>query len=571
MKGLPPHLQKYIVDQDHHVYSPVDQAVWRFCLRQLKSFLAVHAHESYLGGLEKTGISIERIPKISEISDKISKFGWRALPVSGFIPPAAFMELQALNVLPIASDIRSLDHIAYTPAPDIVHEAAGHAPMLAVQEFADYLRRYAQVAKKAIISREDMEIYKAIRDLSDVKENPASTAAQISASEKHLIDVTESVTHVSEATWLSRMNWWTAEYGLIGSLQSPKIFGAGLLSSVGESRFCLSEKVKKIPLSVDCIEMTYDITEPQPQLFVTPDFPTLSKVLDDFAERMAFKKGGVEGVKRIIQAETVNTVELESGLQISGRCVEILNNGAYLRFEGPSQLSYQSQELPGHGQKYHAEGFGTPVGYLVKFPGVSPSELSEIQLGQLVSGGEIRLEYQSGVLVTGRLKGQLRKEGRLLILTLENARAELSGRVLFDPSWGPFDVAMGAEIPSVYGGPADRESYGDMDDFVAARIITPPLTEKQKQLHASYARVREWRETNSLPADDVVKSELAAHKKNFGDDWLLVLEIYELLKRDRPQSELATITKLSLEEIASKLPEQADLIFDGLSLIEKIE
>lgn len=569
MKNLPPHLQKYIVDQESHVYSPVDQAVWRFCLRQLKSFLALHAHEAYLDGLEKTGISIDRIPKISEISDKLSKFGWRALPVSGFIPPAAFMELQALNVLPIASDLRSLDHIAYTPAPDIVHEAAGHAPMLAVQEFADYLRQYAQVAKKAIISREDMDIYKAIRDLSDMKENPASTREQIEASEKHLARVTAAVTHISEATWLSRMNWWTAEYGLIGSLKAPKIFGAGLLSSVGESRYCLSEKVKKIPLTVDCIEMTYDITEPQPQLFVTPDFASLSTVLDDFAKRMAFKIGGVEGVKRIIQAETVNTVELESGLQISGRCVEILKDGAYLRFTGPTQLSFKSAELSGHGKKYHADGFSTPVGFLKKFPSTSPSQLSDGHLQQLITNGEIRLEYQSGVLVTGRVKNQLRVEGRLLILTLENANAELDGRVLFDPSWGTFDVAMGSSIPSVYGGPADREAYGDMDDFVAARITSPPLTERQKKLHASYSRVRQWRESNLLPADDVLKRELDQHRESFKDDWLLILEIYELVKRDRPQSSLAVEARALLQSMAKERPDQADLISDGISLIEK--
>lgn len=127
--NLPFHLKKYIVEQDYDKYTSRDHAVWRYILRQLKNFLGTHAHESYLAGLEKTGIEIEQIPRIENISAHLEKFGWRALPVSGFIPPAAFMELQSLNILPIASDMRSLDHLLYTPAPDIVHEAAGHAPI----------------------------------------------------------------------------------------------------------------------------------------------------------------------------------------------------------------------------------------------------------------------------------------------------------------------------------------------------------------------------------------------------------------------------------------------------------
>lgn len=132
---LPEHLKKYIVEQNYDRYTPLDQAVWRYCLRQLKKFLSVHGHESYLTGLEKTGIDVESIPKISDMSEKLQKFGWRALPVSGFIPPAAFMELQSLSILPIASDMRSIDHLLYTPAPDIVHEAAGHAPIIVDPEY----------------------------------------------------------------------------------------------------------------------------------------------------------------------------------------------------------------------------------------------------------------------------------------------------------------------------------------------------------------------------------------------------------------------------------------------------
>src|SRR5690606_34246339 len=150
--------------------------------------------------------------------------------------------------------------------------------------------------------------------------------------QKALESVSAQVSHVSEATELSRMNWWTAEYGLIGPLKNPKIFGAGILSSVGEARWCLSDKVKKIPLTVECTQQSYDITEPQPQLFVTPSFAHLGDVLHEFSKSMAYRKGGRHGMDRAIRAKTVNTAELNSGLQISFRFTQVLEENGEIVF-----------------------------------------------------------------------------------------------------------------------------------------------------------------------------------------------------------------------------------------------
>lgn len=567
---LPAHLRRYIVDQADRQYTPVDQAVWRFALRQLRSYLKVHAHETYVPGLTETGIDIETIPRIADISAKISRFGWRALPVSGFIPPAAFMELQALNVLPIASDIRSIDHLLYTPAPDIIHEAAGHAPMLANPEFARYLTNYAQVAKKALISSEDMSLYRAIRELSDVKENPSSTPEQIRRAEEELNRTSAALTHVSEATWLSRMNWWTAEYGLIGDLKSPKIFGAGLLSSVGEARLCLSEKVKKLPLTIDCIEYGYDITEPQPQLFVTPNFETLNTVLEELAAKMAFRLGGLTGVQRAIQAGTVNTLELNSGLQISGKCEEVLLDRegapAYLRFNGPSQLSFADRQLPEQGPDYHRHGFGTPVGRLATFPQRCPSELGDSAWSGLGAkpGGRVRLEYTSGVTVEGDFNGRFEKNGKTVLLSLTDARAEFNGRVLFEPSWGSFDIAIGSMVTSVFGGPADRGAYGETDDFVASRVPTPSYSPLELRRHEAYAKVRELR-TLGYEGSTLVTSLrplLEQATTDFGDDWLLLLELYELALNRGGDPGLTATLKGKLESF----PREEGTIREGLAL-----
>ena len=123
---IPDYLKTYVVEQNYEEYTPQDQAVWRFIMRQSRDYFSKHAHPIYLSGLEETGIPITEIPNIDEMDKKLSKFGWGAVCICGFIPSAAFLDFLAKKILPIASDMRTLDHLHYTPAPDIVHEAAGH-------------------------------------------------------------------------------------------------------------------------------------------------------------------------------------------------------------------------------------------------------------------------------------------------------------------------------------------------------------------------------------------------------------------------------------------------------------
>lgn len=579
---LPEHLKKYIVEQDEAKYTPIDQACWRYIMRQLRDFLCIHAHESYIEGLAQTGISTDHIPQISEISSHLEKFGWRALPVSGFIPPAAFMELQALSVLPIASDMRTLGHIMYTPAPDIVHEAAGHAPLLANKEFSDYLKTYAQVARKAIISREDLEVYSAIRELSDIKEHPQSSQTDIDKAQKKLEQVSKQTSHISEASQLSRMNWWTAEYGLIGSLDNPKIFGAGLLSSVGEAKSCLKANVKKIPLTVDCIHQTYDITEQQPQLFVTPDFKTLTTVLEDFAKQMAFNVGGIEGINKAIQAESVNTVELDSGIQISGICKSAIcdtqnsKNIIYLQFSGPSQLCYKDQQLDEQGKDYHQHGYSTAIGEIKNPTGSGKINLSSCQETDLNNWGwkknnKIQIDYISGIHISGVLQNCVFHNGKLLLLAFSECTVtdKNSGQKLFDPSWGVYDLAIGNQVTSVFGGPADRKAYGEGQDFVAARVPQKKYPEQELQKHQLYQNVRNLR--NTVKSNIHLNAEIQCIYERAlsiaSQDWLLFLECYELACMSEQTTNLKPILLSKLNDLKTVSKEQKQMIEDGLHLI----
>lgn len=571
---LPDHLKKYIVDDENIEYTSVEHATWRFILRLLKNYLSKNAHKSYLKGLESTGITTEEIPRIKDISEKLSQFGWRAVPVSGFIPPAVFMELQSLSLLPIASDMRTLKHLAYTPAPDIIHEAAGHAPLLVNPSFSNYLKQYAEIASKAIMYKTDLDIYKAIRELSDIKEYSESTPEDNERAEKNLDIAIKNSQGVSEAAILARMNWWTAEYGLIGDMNNPKIYGAGLLSSVGESRTALEDITKKIPFSKDCVNFSYDITEPQPQLFVTSSFDELTKVLHEVAETMAFKRGGEESLEKAIIAKTINTVQLNSNLQISGLLSYIRKNdegkAIYLHFEGPCQLSYKGVQLTHHGTNRHSEGFGAPLGYLEREEVcLSEMTLSELESLNFIENHRIDLKYGSGIRICGTVKSLDFIDNKPLLATLKDCKVTFADEVLFAPEWGEYDLVFGSSVPSVFRGPADRNAYGMIEeDFEAKRVPQKHYTETENHLMNLYQDVREQRRNHQYNIKKV-ESILNDLKKNHANDWLLKLEIYEFCLECDPQPQWTSSLRSELLEHNVDDPEVKRLIETGLQLLEK--
>jgi phenylalanine-4-hydroxylase len=518
---VPEHLLPFLSEQDPSLYTPIDQAAWRYIQRASRPFFEAHAHPAWLPGLQATGVPADRIPLISEMDACLAQIGFGAVPVVGFIPPAVFMELLSLGLLPIACDMRRLEHLGYTPAPDIVHEAAGHAPILAEPAYGAYVRRYGELARRVIFSRQDEAVYEAVRDLSDREEDPATGAAELAAAREwlRLAVVSEAVAGPpSEAQELSRMAWWTIEYGLVGDLRAPRIYGAGLLSSVSEAARCLGPDVERRPLTLGCIEVGYDITRPQPQLFVAPDFAALGAVLEQLAERMAYRRGGLFGLERARTAGTVTTTVLDSGLQISGVLAEVRCDGGgrprWLRWEGPAALAAGESEL---------EGFGTAT-----FP-----EGLSIDFGRPL---EVRL-------------------------------ASLPGH-----------LACGSLVVSVFGGAADRARWArSMPLPVGTREVRRPktnLTEQNRRLCTLYARVRSLRDREhqgrGAPHLDALRSVHAALAQEPQRDWLLRLELLELAERTdvhSPERNLFGATvRAELREIAGEVGGPAELIQRGLEV-----
>ncbi|MCG2419702.1 aromatic amino acid hydroxylase [Aequorivita sp. F47161] len=574
---LPPHLKQYIKPQNYEQYTPINQAVWRYVMRKNVAYLTKVAHESYLSGLKKTGISINDIPSMYGMNRILKEIGWAAVAVDGFIPPNAFMEFQAYKVLVIASDIRQLENIEYTPAPDIIHEGAGHAPIIASPDYAEYLRRFGEVGAKAISSAHDMDMYEAVRELSILKEAEGISQELINAAEAKVEELQNKKVKPSEISLIRNLHWWTVEYGLVGTVEKPRIYGAGLLSSIGESVWCMQDEVKKIPYSIEAAYQDFDITKPQPQLYVTPDFAYLQEVLEEFANTMAVRKGGWRGLKKLIKSKQLGTIEISTGLQISGRFSRMIKNEdnevVYFETDGETALSYREKEVIGHGVSRHKNGFRSPLGKLkginLAIENMGPRDL---QAYNFYDGKPIEFEFESGITVKGlNVTGMRNLRGELMLIQFTDCTVKYKDEVLFTPEMGDFDMAVGKEIVSAFAGAADYNSFNLVNHVATSKTIRPQLSEKEKELNLLYKEVRETREknpplTSSSKEGDRLKKIFRVLKDNHTTDWLLPLEIYEIVsKTDFGFSEEILQYLLNLKQ---QKPKVAHLIEGGLALLE---
>ena len=571
-KKLPQRLLYHSVSQDYSLYTNIDQAVWRYIMKISYPFFKDNAHEKYVDGLDLMGISINKIPLVDDMDKKLDNYNWGAVAVKGFIPPIVFMEFLSKKVLPIAVDMRTHHHINYTPAPDIVHESSGHAPIIADPDYAEYLSAYGEISRYAIESKYDSALYELIREMSDIKENPNSKIEDLKKIEKRFEKMNKKNVWLSEAAELARMNWWTIEYGLVGDLKNPKIYGAGLLSSVSESNDCLKSKVKKIPISIDCIKTGYNITEPQPQLFVTKNFKELKQILYEYKKTMAYINGGEDGLNKAILSKNITTSVYDSGLQVSGILDKFIKDNndkiTYLQFVGNVQLSNNDIQIKGHGTDKHPNGYGGALGLLSDI-GLPLHQLNNEQLKQigLIENTNIKLEFDGGLIIEGKVKNIHKINNSPILVSLDQCEVRLNNKQLYKPEWGTYDLSCGNKIISVFGGPADWNKFYN---------YTPP---SEKSIHQSsnlnadtidlnilYGKVKTLKMNNA--DNDNYIPVLEKLYTDYPKDWLLCMEIYEkicndnLLKNEVKQLR-AHINKFSENELI------ADTIKRGLDLIEK--
>jgi phenylalanine-4-hydroxylase len=475
-------------------------------------------------------------------------------------------------VLVIAADIRQLEHIEYTSAPDIIHESAGHAPIISDTKYNQYLSYLGSIGTKALFSSKDYALYESIRALSILKEIPNVDQKELADAEALVLYNQQNLGAPSEMALLSRLQWWTVEYGLIGSIDQPKIYGAGLLSSIGESASCMDPKVKKIEYTFDALSYSYDITKEQPQLFVTPTFQNLIDVLEQFESTMAYRVGGLESVSKAIECKNICTAVFSSGLQVSGVFSKVYTDAhqaiKYINTTGPTSLAFNDQLLQGHDVHYHAHGFGSPVGKLKD----AKKSLEDYTPAELVSAGiivdkAVKLVFENGILVEGKLVSQTFMEDKLVLLSFADCKVtDKEGQVFFEPAWGMFDMAIGDTIVSVFNGSADKNALEDQLYVSEQTTHQPNYTAKDLQYQSLFKQIRTYREQGK--SDESLNEIWQGIQNEFESDWLGAMELLELADTMPTQQALANELRAYLNAQSDKYPAYSKLIRDGLKIID---
>lgn len=568
LKSLPTHLLQYIVDQNYNDYNPINHSVWRYVMKQNIDYLPKVIFGDYFKGLNEAGITTEKIPNLYGMNRILQKVGWAAVCVDGFIPPKAFMEFQAHKVLVIAADIRQINHIEYTPAPDILHEAAGHAPIIPNKKYSEYLQLFGEVGANAFSSSTDLELFEAIRNLSILKEAPGVSEELINESEHEveLIQKRASKEELSEMSMIRNLHWWTVEYGLIGTIENPKIYGAGLLSSIGESVWCMSNEVKKKPYNIETCKVNFDITKPQPQLFVTPSFDDLISVLNDFSKNMAFKKGGKYGIEQAIKSGNIATCEYENGLQVSGKFTNLIcadGKEIYIQTQGPTALSLAGIEIENQGTNFHKEGFGAPLGKVMNFD-LTDLNLKKTKSMGLFRGQKINFEYCTGLFLEGIVRDfVLDKSKNIVIISFEDCQIQFKDKILFNKNWGQYDLVVAENIISCFPGFADKKSFPEEKYDYKSQTIKVSFKESEKKIQKLYGEIANIRESKS--GYKKMKKIFQQLKSNDSKEWLLLLEICELAKNH--DLYLFNDLKGYLNNLSVERNDLKKLILDGLRVL----
>ncbi|MDP9000772.1 MAG: aromatic amino acid hydroxylase [Myxococcota bacterium] len=549
-REVPPHLRRFVVEQDYEQYSAVDQAVWRFVLLQTYSRLVDSAHAAYRDGLAATGISVERIPSIAEMNEKLSRFGWGAACVDGFIPPRAFQEFQAHGILPIAAAIRTREHLVYTPAPDIIHEAAGHAPILPDPTFSAYVRRFGDLARKAFTLPEEQRVYQAFYLLSEIKEDPSRDASAVALAEAELDAALAAAASPSEVTRLSRLYWWTAEYGLVGRTDDYKIYGAGLLSSLGESHSCHAPDVRKLPLDERSMDVAYDITRPQPQLFVVSSFEALHDVLDRAARALAVEIGGEVALERAVRSCEVATVHFSSGAQVIGRLREAGPTSrvpSWLSFEGPTAFARD-------GIIGADEGVRQPLGCVVLTGDLADGgglELAgdrTLETCRDATTGRHSFRFASGALVHGRVERIVRApDGRLARIHMNDVRLVLPGRPAISLQ---HHVLLAAGRPvTAHAGSVDV-AYHPETVFSSVRIPRPRTFEgREQRLRSLYTEAERAHRGGAQSMRAEFPRLVDVLVREYPDEWLLRWNLLESLLKAGEKGATTRALRAELEEL----------------------
>jgi phenylalanine-4-hydroxylase len=188
----------WTIDQNWQAYTTAEHAVWRRLYERQEKLLPGRACVEFLAGLSALPIGADAIPDFRRLSDTLmGRTGWEVVAVPGLVPPEAFFEHLANRRFPAGQFIRRAEQLDYIEEPDVFHDVFGHVPMLMHPVLADFVQAYGKGGLRA---------------------------QRLGALEQ-----------------LSRVYWFTVEFGLVLQDGAPRIYGAGILSSFAETKFALED------------------------------------------------------------------------------------------------------------------------------------------------------------------------------------------------------------------------------------------------------------------------------------------------------------------------------------------
>ncbi|MFI4947928.1 MAG: phenylalanine 4-monooxygenase [Alphaproteobacteria bacterium] len=247
-------IRDYTIEQNWSGYSADEHAIWRLLFDRQQHLLVGRACRDYLAGLQGLGVAAAGIPDFSRLSDLLDRAtGWRIAAVPGLVPDDVFFDFLAHRRFPSTCFIRRRDQLDYLEEPDVFHDICGHVPMLMNPVFADYMQAYGEGGLKAL-----------------------------------------RLGHLPE---LARLYWYTVEFGLIATQEGLRVYGSGILSSAGESVYCLDDprpnrlrfdlrRVMRTRYHIDRYQETYFVINDFVELFAAtrPDFAPIYREVASLPE-----------------------------------------------------------------------------------------------------------------------------------------------------------------------------------------------------------------------------------------------------------------------------------------------
>jgi phenylalanine-4-hydroxylase len=238
-----PHRADWTIDQAWEGYTPAEHATWRTLYERQANLLPGRACAEYIAGMKALPIAAEAIPDFRRLSDALMRrTGWQVVAVPGLIPPEVFFEHLAERRFPAGQFIRRPEQLDYIEEPDVFHDVFGHVPMLMHPVLADFLQAYG---------------------------NGGLRAQRLGALDQ-----------------LSRVYWFTVEFGLVAQDRGPRIYGAGIVSSFAETRFSLEDpSPNRLKFNLPRVMRTrYRIDDFQETYFILDKLDDLLRLVEiDFA------------------------------------------------------------------------------------------------------------------------------------------------------------------------------------------------------------------------------------------------------------------------------------------------